>query len=261
MKAPRWLRGLNSLNLQRLHPASSRQGRRNESDDDPGAVRDLLFALEMTAPNVTTRPRGGADDSITDWLSANWRSLAIGAAVFAAGGGGWWLYQRSVILKEERAEKAYVAAQQSVEAGNLDLGKADLEKLVPRYAGTNAGTMGAMLLAQVHYQQGQFAQGIAVLDGLKGVPAPMSAGVNALAAAGLEDMGKPAEAGARYEAAAKASTGREREGYLADAARAYQLAGQTDKATALWKQLADASPDSRGGEANVRLGELTAKAQ
>ncbi len=215
----------------------------------------------MTSPNLAARS-AGVEESISDWITANWRVVAIGAAVVAAAAGGLWLYNRSQALKEENAEKAYFAAQQSAASGNLDLARADLEKMVGRYAGTNAGTMGAMMLAQIQFDQGKAADGVKTLTSASGsAPATMKAAIEGLIGAGLSQQGKELEAVPHYQKAAELTAGADHDQYLAEMARSYQAAGKTTEARKIWADLA-AQPDSpRNLEARVRLGELDAKAQ
>jgi predicted negative regulator of RcsB-dependent stress response len=217
----------------------------------------------MTTPNFAA-PSSGTDDNIADWLSANWRTLAVGAAIVAAAAGGYWLYERSLALKEEKAEKAFFGAQQSVASGNLDLAKSDLEKLVPRYTGTNAGTMGAMLLAQVLFEQGKPGDGVKVLqDNAGSAPTAMKASVEGLIGAGLSQQGpaKEVDAAAHYRKAAEMSVGADKDGYLAEAARSLTAAGKKAEARAIWAELAGRSDSPRAVEAKIRLGELDAKVQ
>ena len=72
------------------------------------------------------------------------------------GGGGWWVYNQSRITKEVNAAKALSLAKQSIGAQNSALAQSDLQKLVARYGGTGAGSEGAMLLAQLDYDQNKY---------------------------------------------------------------------------------------------------------
>ena len=216
----------------------------------------------MTTPNLATRRTGGADDTVAEWLTANWRTLAIGAAVVAAAGGGVWLWGRQTALKEERAEKAFASASQVAGGGDVEKARTELQKMVDRYAGTNAGGLGAMVLAQQSYEQDKAAEGVKVLEkAIGGAPSHLKASMEALLASGLAQQGKEAEAAARYAKAAGMVSGAEKDSYLADAARAYAAAGNKAEALKLWQQLADKENSSRSIEARIRVGELSAKAQ
>lgn len=216
----------------------------------------------MTTPNLAARSSGGAEDSVADWLATNWRTLAIGAAVVAAAGGGVWLWGRQKALKEERAEKAFASASAIAGGGDQAKARTELEKMAERYAGTNAGSLGAMVLAQTLFEQDKPADGVKVLEkALGSAPAHLQPSLEALMASGLSAQGKEADAAARFEKAAAGVTGSERDSYLADAARAYTAAGKKAEALKIWQQLADRDNSPRAIEARIRVGELTAKPQ
>jgi tetratricopeptide (TPR) repeat protein len=78
-------------------------------------------------------------------------------------------------------------------------------------------------------------------------------------AAGFEGAGKFADAAVHYRTAADLTRlDDERDVYLANAARAYQAAGNTAEAIAIWRRLVE-SEGTQAAEARVRLGELTAE--
>ena len=78
-------------------------------------------------------------------------------------------------------------------------------------------------------------------------------------AAGHEGAGRFADAAAHYRRAADLTRlPDERDVYLANAARAYQAAGNKTEAIALWRRLID-SDGTQAAEARVRLGELMAE--
>jgi predicted negative regulator of RcsB-dependent stress response len=215
----------------------------------------------MTSSNLASRQQG-LDETISDWLTHNWRTVAIAAAVVVAAGGGIWLFDRSKAIKEENAEKAFFAAQQSAGSGNLDLARADLEKMVTRYSGTNAGTMGALLLAQIQYEQGKPADGVKTLTAAQsGAPSVMKASIEGLIGAGLSQQGKEADAMGHYQKAADLSVGNDKDGYLAEVARSAAAAGKPDEAKKIWTDIANRPDSPRAVEARVRLGELIAKPQ
>ncbi|MBI2796346.1 MAG: tetratricopeptide repeat protein [Gemmatimonadetes bacterium] len=206
-----------------------------------------------------------SDDAIenaVDWVRLNSRPVSIGAVIVVLAIGGAYLYRASERTKEARAEKAYFDAQRSVQAGNLPLAQSDLEKMLPRYLGTQSGTLAAMLLAQVHYQQGKFAEGIKVLTSASvSAPETMAASVQALMGAGYTDMQQYADAAKAYEKAATITRmPGEQESYHAEAARAWTLAGNKAEAIRLWKLVAGNPESNRVAEARVRLGELEATA-
>jgi len=213
----------------------------------------------MTNPQLTE-----LDDEldVMDWIRANMRWVGIGAAVVVVVGGGWWVYTQSKLRKEQNAAQALFLAKQSVQAGNLVLAQSDLSKLVSRYSGTSAGSEGAMLLAQIDYDQNKFQEGITVLENAaKGAPAPMEVQLRGLIGDGYLSLKNAPSAAKEYERAADMTTFvLEKATQKAKAARAYAIAGDTAKARQIWKNLAvDEKNPSVAAEAKVRLGELTAK--
>jgi outer membrane PBP1 activator LpoA protein len=217
------------------------------------------------AETASARPAAGQMDddgsSFLDWLRTHAKlatyigvsAVAVAAAVY--------MWRRSEAIKEERAEQALVGAAQTFAAGNLPLAQTDLQRLVARYGGTNAGTQARLLLAQILFDQQQVDSGLKVLENVgSGRGGAFAASVHALRGVGLEQASKPAEAAAEFERAASAARGdAERDAFRADAARAYALAGDKDKAAAIWRELASDESSAMNAEAKLRLGELTAK--
>ncbi|MBI3791148.1 MAG: tetratricopeptide repeat protein [Gemmatimonadetes bacterium] len=216
----------------------------------------------MTVP-INSKASMAGDDALEnalDWIRLNARAVGIGAAVIAVAAAGWWFYRDAEINKENAAGKAYMEAQRSAQAGNLPLAQADLEKMLPRYHGTTSGTLAAILLAQVHYQNGKYPDGVKVLEAAAvAAPDQLRAPLQALMAAGLVDQKKYADAAKGYlKAADMTSEENAKEGYQAEAARAWQLAGNQAEALKLWKAIAEHLDSPHAAEARVRVGELEA---
>jgi tetratricopeptide (TPR) repeat protein len=132
-----------------------------------------------------------------------------------------------------------------------------------RYGSTTAGIEAAMLLAQIDFDAKKVQDGIAILEKLSGSSAAsrVESTIRSLEGDGYMQLGKPIEAAKRYDSAAEASTYEtERAFERSKAARAYQIAGDTAKARAIWTSLlTDPSGQAMASEARVRLGELTAQ--
>lgn len=195
-----------------------------------------------------------------DWIQANTRALTIAAAVVVVGGAGYWFYLRSGEIKRANAERQLNQAKQSIAAGNQALAQNDLQRVASRYKGTTAGAQAAMLLAQIEYGQGKWAEGLRVLDGYTSDRAagPNLAAVRSLIGDGQMGQGKAAEAADAYRKAADAAAmAGEKSMYLAKAGRAFQAAGNTAEARKIWEQLASDPEAPVRSEAQVRLGELT----
>ena len=214
-------------------------------------------------PQQTLQTDSGSKQPFADWIQANSRAVGIGAALVVAGAIGAWFYIRSGEIKRQNADRGLSQAKQSLSAGNVALAESDLQKVATRYKGTPAGAQAAMLLAQLDFDQGKFAEGLKTLAPYQnGASAgPSLAPVWGLTADGQLTSGKPADAAASYQKAADAtSLFGEKAIYLSKAGRALMLAGNVAAARALWERLAnDPNAMAVRNEAMVRLGELSAK--
>lgn len=214
---------------------------------------------------TSTQPSAGDKDldldAIKDWAVAHSRPLIIGGAIVVVGGAGIMFARQASILKNERAETAYAAAQNSYYSGNRIQARTDLGKLVERYPGTNGGTLGGMLLAQALYGDAKYDDGIKGLETLRGqAPARYHAMIEELIAAGYADSKRPGAAADHYlKAASAAEFPADKDSYRADAARLLEVAGKTDSAKGIWSDLAANIDSPVATEAKVRLGEIEAK--
>jgi|SRR5581483_9620104 len=200
-------------------------------------------------------------DSIRDWMVAHSRPLLIGGAVVVVTVAGVLFARQSAALRSQRAETAYISAQGTYYSGNQTQAKTELEALVARYPGTNGGTQGAMLLAQVLYREGKYDEGIKRLtDAQRSAPKQFAAAIEELIAAGYADSNRPEQAAEHYlQAAAKSPYPAEQDSYRADAARVLGMAGKLDRAKAIWESLAAKPSSPSATEAKLRLGEMGAK--
>lgn len=216
----------------------------------------------MTKTGAAARPIIDDEaETITEWLVTHQKSLIIGAIVIAVGAGGGWLWKRSAEIKEAKAGEAYQGAESAFVSGNLALAQTEFEKITARWPGTSAGTQAAMLMAQMMYDQGKYAEGLSQLQASAGsAPKFLRAGVQALIAGGHEGAGKPAEAATAYEAAARAAEFElDRQRYQMEAARNLVAAGDAAAAKAIYQDIAARDDSPYAGEAKVRLGEILAR--
>jgi predicted negative regulator of RcsB-dependent stress response len=204
---------------------------------------------------------GSRAENAFEWLEVHskeafWALVAVLVLV-----GGIWFYQKAQVTQARNASVALDDAEQALNSGNLPLAQANLEKLVQRYGDTPAGKVGLILLAQVHYQKGEFQQGVDALKPLATSDDPYFAtGALGLAGAGLEQLKKYAEASQSYEkAAAKARFESERASYMGASARVLMAAGKAAEAKAIWMKLASDPSGPMAAEARVRLGEMDGK--
>ena len=189
------------------------------------------------------------------------KQIITGAIVLAVGAGGLWLWSRSGQIKEEKAGVAFLPAEATFLSGNKFLAQADLEKIATRYKGTTAGAQAAMLTAQVMFEQGKQAEGIAQLEAVVGgAPRALRAGIQALIGGGLESSGKPTEAAAAYaKAATLADFPNDRDMHRMEQARNLVTANDAAGATKIYKEISIREDSPFAGEAKVRLGEANAK--
>ncbi|HEU4631175.1 MAG TPA: tetratricopeptide repeat protein [Gemmatimonadaceae bacterium] len=209
--------------------------------------------------------RSGDSDSrvhsVGDWFTLHVREVVVGVVVVLVAVAGVFFYRQVTAANRRSAEQQFFAAQ--AQAADPAAQQKALDQVISNFEGTPSAAQAAMLLAQLRYDEGKYDEGLAALRRLQqgGVSDEFAASVDALIAAGLEGKGSFGEAAARYLAAAeKARFDADRQSYLADAARAYRLAGNEAEAVKLWTQLASDPANPHSAEARVRLGELTAAA-
>ena len=216
----------------------------------------------MTRTGAAARPPLEARTAtLIDWTYSHVKELGIATAVLAAALAGAWLYRSNQATKAVNAERALIEASRSYYTGNLPLAQSDLQKVVTRFEGTTGAVQSAMLLAQVHYDQGKHAEGVAALEKVvnDGAAEPFRSSIRALIAAGYEGQGKFAEAAQQYQQASEAAEfSADKQVMRAHAARAFQAGGDTASAKRIWTELAEDPMNPVAGEARVRLGELSA---
>jgi len=206
------------------------------------------------------RPENAAE-AVMEWIQFHSREVMWGIVTVAVVAGGFWFYRLQQATQARNAAAALNQAEQSVANQNLPLAKSQLEAMIKRYPATSSGKVGMYILAQVHYQVGEYQQGIDALKPLTDGDDPyFTAGALSLVAGGYEQLKKYPEAAAAFQkAAASYKYESEKAVALASAARDLLLAGKVDDAKAIYRQLA-ADPEGFGAaEARVRLGEMEAK--
>lgn len=219
----------------------------------------------MTRTGASARPPVAADrdaDTFAEWAQLNLRAIVIGAVVLLLALAGWWLYRTNERAQATQAETALARAQQALATNNVPLAMTDLQRVVDGFDGTPASRDAALLLAQLHYDRGEYQKGVDVLrkvaDDVDGaVAAPM----HVLIADGQMELQQYAEAAQSYlAAAAETPFELEKANDSASAARAYTAAKDVAAAVAIWRALAEDETSPVRGEAKIRLGELQAQA-
>ena len=215
----------------------------------------------MTRTGEVARPPLEDDsETFVEWLQAHSRELAFASLAIVAVSLGAWLYGYFGRTNAARAEGLLAQAETAMASQRLPEAQTQLERLVQNYEGTPAAGQGLLRLAQVLYEQGKFQDGVARLERAFGEydDGPFAVSVRQLAAAGYEQLGKPADAAARYaEAAELSDLAGERDNLHARAARAWADAGRKDEAVRLWKMILDRPGSPLANEARIRIGELT----
>ncbi len=217
----------------------------------------MATATGTVIPSVHRPP---FTDRLGAWVKAH-RQLSswIAAIVFVAAVLFVWnlsTQRRS----EEIASRELQGARFAFENQNLPLAASELAKVVENYSGTNAADEARLLLANVRLLQGQPQQAVAVMkDYAPGAGSAYRAQAYGLLGASFENMGRFREAGAAYEnGSAAARLDFMKAQFLADAGRAWTVAGDTAKAVATYQRiLKDFAKEGAATEAKVRLGELT----
>ena len=217
------------------------------------------------ATTVTTagRPVVGESNALT-WLG-NWiRSHKQAAAYLAVAlGVALALFAWSFLTAktaERSAGRQIAQGRLALESKNYPLAASVLSQVVENFSGTHAAQEASILLAQARLAQGQTQQAIEVLQ--RSAPKAdkyFRAQSYALLGAAYENALRPKDAATAYEAAATAALYPFlRAQFLSDAGRAWLAAGDTAKALAAYRTIAEKlDSTTAAGEAKVRLGELT----
>src|SRR5690348_8925566 len=220
---------------------------------------------ERMATTVSNAAQAVAGEArVVSWLGAWFKShrqatayigvvLVIAAALFA------WNFI-SEKTAERSASRQLTQGRLALDSKNYPLAASVLSQVVENYSGTHAAQEGSILLAQVRLAQGQTKQAIDILR--RAAPEAdkyFRAQTYSLLGAAYENALQPKDAAAAYESAADAALYPFlRAQFLSDAGRAWLAAGDTAKATAAYRIIAQKlDSTSAAGEAKVRLGELT----
>lgn len=212
----------------------------------------------MTKTGGAARPPITADpDSLLETFQLYKKQITVAAIVVAVVVGGTFLWKANTARRETQAEKAFFDAMNLVSQRDAKAPDA-LAKVAQRYGNTPGGIQAALLYAQAKFDEGKYADGQKVLDGLTS-PGAFASGVEALKAAGYEGEQKFDLAAEHYlKAVDKAELQGEKDFLKGEAARALAAAGKRADAAKLWGELADKPDSPMASEAKIRVGELTA---
>ena len=217
------------------------------------------------ATTVTTagQPASAEPNVLTGlgaWIKGHKRGAGYVAVVLAVATAlyGWSLL--SAKTAERSAGRQLEQGRLAFDSKNYPLAASVLSRVVENFSGTHAAEEGTILLAQVRLAQNQTQQAIEMLARY----APKAgkyfrAQAYGLLGAAYENASRLTDAAPAYQAAANAALYPFlRAQFLSDAGRAWLAAGDTAKALACYRTIAEQlDSTTAAGEAKVRLGELT----
>jgi len=214
------------------------------------------------ATTLTAQPAASSDSPrFIAWLQANRRLVLIGAGIVLAGILVAWFLVTARGRREEFATRALNQAQAIAESGNIPVASTELQKVIDTYGGTDAAVQAEISLNQLRLISGQSELAIVRLREFarEGLAPRFAAAAQALLGAALENVGRPAEAAAAYQAASDAAPQDYlKADYLLQSARAWSAAGKEAEAATALRTLLEKYPESPVKiEAQVRLAELT----
>ncbi|MEK6598072.1 MAG: tetratricopeptide repeat protein [Gemmatimonadota bacterium] len=215
---------------------------------------------KAAAPVVAVEPPS-REERFLNWFKANQTPVLAGAAVLATIVLLTWGFSVASARKEAAAQARLEAAWNAQDAGNLPLAASEFQAVVDGFGGTNAAMEAVIAVNQARLLNGQSQLAVDALREFLATNPPMGfkASAGRLLGAALENVGKPVEAAAAYEAAAADATEafRKAEALLA-AGRAYRAAGNTEAAIRVLRQVITDYPETASfPAAEIRLGELT----
>jgi tetratricopeptide (TPR) repeat protein len=178
-----------------------------------------------------------------DFIASHSRTLIFGVLALVLIAAGITYFRTSRERAEDRATGVLADARIDYGRGALEPAAARLDDLLNRMGGTKAGRQGLLLYGNVRYDQGRFAEAETyyreALEHFEEDPLFGPAAKRGLAAS-LENEGRFAEAAALYRELSSDSAGGEiRAGFLIDAARNEQLAGNTTAALEIYDSVAE----------------------
>ncbi|MES2522183.1 MAG: tetratricopeptide repeat protein, partial [Gemmatimonadota bacterium] len=218
------------------------------------------------ATRTTAQTAGLSDDPLenaADWFTVNRKLIAIVLTSVAAVAALIVVFRYMEASKREKASTALYQAQAPLSQGNSAAAETQLQRVVSNYGGTSSGQQAALILAQLRYDAGKHAEGIAGLESSLGSASDeFKPAFESLIAMGYEAQGKYAEAADHYgKAAASAKFDGEKAQFEASQARHLMQAGKLEEARKIWEKYAQREDQPLFQEARVRLGEIAGAAK
>jgi TolA-binding protein len=209
----------------------------------------------------TKRTRADAGDRAVRWVQQRSRPLTFGALGVVILAGGIWFARTAQERKESFAARELAQARATADAGNLQLAKSDLGRVVSQYGGTAAREEAVILLARVRLLDGEATVAVNELRVFlaQGPRQQFVAPAAGLLGSALEDLGQYAEAADAFQRAADESEyGLVRAEYLLDLGRSAELAGELTRAARAYEQVINELEEGNPliGAAQIRLAEI-----
>jgi tetratricopeptide (TPR) repeat protein len=198
-----------------------------------------------------------------DFMKSHSRLIMAAGAIALVVAVGVVLVRASSERAEEKAAGMLAEARSDIAKGALDPAAARLSDLLEFHGGTPSGKMAVLVLADVRFAQGQYAEaekwyrqaaGTYGKDALTGLAAQRGL------AASIESQGRTEDAIAMYQDILKLPLEPLVQADIQmDLARNYLKAGKNEEAERLFQEIADANANPRvAQEAEIRLAEVKA---
>ena len=197
-----------------------------------------------------------------EWARKNREKLIFGLIALAVTVAGIVYYVSDRQQSANRAVAALERAQQTVQLGNVEAAKGELEGFLAQFGGTPYAAEARLILAGLHLDSGDAASAISAVEPVAGSGAgPIGMQAAALLAAAYEEAGRLDDAVRTYmDIANDAEMTFQSTDALLDAARLLTTQGDHDRARAAYRdaltELADTDP--RRQMIEMRLAELGA---
>lgn len=191
----------------------------------------------------TVVPRGATGGSVSnsaeqmiDFFRDNARNLAVGVGAGLALAVAVAFWQNSQATSDKAASVLVTQAYDEMAGNQLDAAASRLNDVLSRYGGTKSSTRARLLLGNLELYRGNAAAAATQYDAFlskTGASDYLWSGGQRGRAVALENQSKFAEAAQAYEKLLSAPLGPDEKAHaLFDAARAWNLAGNKDKALA-----------------------------
>src|SRR5690606_22064233 len=106
-------------------------------------------------------------EAIAEWVREHVREVSIIAVVVIVLAAGTFAYLRMSAATVRNAEQAFFSAQALRQGADPSQAEAELSKVSTQFRGTAGGTQAAMVVAQLRFDAGKYAEGLQAQEQLK----------------------------------------------------------------------------------------------